>query len=274
MALTITTNVQSLNAQRNINKSQSGLQQSLERLSSGLRINRAGDDAAGLAISEKLRSNIRALGQASRNASDGIAMIQTAEGAMGEMNDMVVRMKELAEQAANGTLSSEERGYLNQEYTTLRTEIGRIASSAKFNEQKLLDGSLNGLKIQIGTSNNATNDQLSISVSAVGVTQLSLASSISTATNAQTALTKTTTAIQTIASRRADLGALQNRLESVVNNIDTTVENLSGAESRIRDADIAAETANLTKYTILVQAGVSVLTQANQTPQIALSLLG
>jgi flagellin len=262
-----------MNAQRNVNKSQKGLHKSLERLSSGLRINRAGDDAAGLAISEKLRSNIRALNQAGRNANDGIAMIQTAEGSMEETASMLVRMKELAEQSANGTIGSVERGYLNNEYKALRSEITRIADSTKFNDTSLLDGSLN-VNIQIGLSNNATNDVLAISVSDVDAAALSLSTGISTVTNAQTALTKTTAAISTVASRRASMGSLQNRLESVASNIENVVENLTSAESRIRDVDIAKETANLTKYNILVQAGVSVLTQANQAPQIALSLLG
>lgn len=271
MPLRITNNVSSLNAQRNINRSQIGLTKSLERLSSGLRINKAGDDAAGLAISEKLRSNIRALNQASRNASDGIAMIQTAEGSMDEINNMLVRMKELAEQAATGTVSDSERGYLNQEYLALRNEITRIAEATKFNETNLLDGTLD-VDVQIGLSDGA-NDTLSVTVENVDAAALSLTSSISSVANAQAALTGATGAIDTIASRRADLGALQNRLESIVNNIDTVVENLTAAESRIRDVDIAAETAELTKYTILVQAGVAVLTQANQSPTVALSLL-
>ena len=271
MALRITNNIQSLNAQRHINKSQKGLTIALERLSSGLRINKSGDDAAGLAISEKLRSNIRALHQASRNGSDGIALLQVAEGSMEELQNMVVRMKELAEQAATGTVGDVERGYLNSEYQALRSEINRIANGTKFNETFLLDGTLD-VKIQIGVSDGA-NDSITITVSTVTATALGLTTSISTVTNAISALGTTTTAIGTIADRRAELGALQNRLESVVANIETIVENLTGAESRIRDVDIASETANLTKYSILVQAGVSVLTQANQAPQVALTLL-
>jgi flagellin len=271
MALRITNNIQSLTAQRHINGSQKGLHRALERLSSGLRINKSGDDAAGLAISEKLRSNIRALQQASRNASDGIALVQVAEGAMEEVQNMVVRMKELAEQAATGTVGQVERGYLNSEYQSLRSEIDRIALATKFNETVLLDGSLD-VKIQIGTS-DGTNDSITVTVSTIETSALGLTTSISTVTNAVSALGTTTAAISTIADRRADLGALQNRLESVVANIETIVENLTGAESRIRDVDIASETANLTKYSILVQAGVSVLTQANQAPQVALSLL-
>jgi len=271
MPLRITNNVSSLNAQRNINKSQIGLNRSLERLSSGFRINKAGDDAAGLAISEKLRSNIRALNQASRNASDGIAMVQTAEGAMDEINNMLVRMKELSEQAATGTVGDTERGYLDQEYQALRNEITRISDATKFNDTNLLDGSLD-VDVQIGLSDGA-NDTLNLAVDDVSASALSLTSSIASVSDAQAALTGATAAIDTIASRRADLGALQNRLESIVNNIDTVVENLTAAESRVRDVDIAAETANLTKYTILVQAGVAVLTQANQSPTVALSLL-
>ena len=273
MPLRITNNVSSLNAQRNIGKSQVGLAKALERLSSGLRINKAGDDAAGLAISEKLRSNIRALNQASRNASDGVALIQVGEGAMAEISNMMVRMKELAEQSCTGTLSATERGYLNTEYQALRDEITRIADSTKFNDTSLLNGSLD-ITIQIGISDNALNDTINISVSDVDSTALGLTTGIDTVTNAQSALTASTAAISTISTRRSGLGSLQNRLESVISNIDTVVENLTGAESRIRDVDIAAETANLTKFNILVQAGVSVLAQANQSPQVALSLLG
>jgi len=271
MPLRITNNVQSLNAQRQINRSNTGLSNALERLSSGFRINKAGDDAAGLGISEKLRGNIRALGQASRNASDGISMIQTAEGAMGEVNNMLVRMKELAEQSANGTVSDTERGFLSAEYKALRSEITRIADATKFNETNLLDGSLS-TNVQIGISDGST-DTLTISVEDVDAAALSLISTISTVSDAQSALTDTSSAIETVSTRRSDLGALQNRLESIVNNIDTVVENLTAAESRIRDTDIAAETANLTKFSILVQAGVSILAQANQSPTVALSLL-
>ncbi len=272
MPLRITNNVASLNAQRNITRSQVGLAKSLERLSSGLRINRAGDDAAGLAISEKLRSNIRALNQASRNASDGVALIQTAEGAMDEINSMLIRMKELAEQAATGTVGTTERAYLDSEFQALRSEITRISQATKFNDTTLLDGTLN-VGIQIGTSSGA-NDTIRVQLSqSVDATTLALTESISTVTNAQAALGTVGAAINTIASRRSSLGALQNRLESVIANIDTVVENLTGAESRVRDVDIAAETAELTKYTILVQAGISILTQANQSPSIALSLL-
>lgn len=271
MPLIISNNVSSLNAQRNISRSQIGLAKSLERLSSGFRINKAGDDAAGLAISEKLRSNIRALNQASRNANDGVALIQTAEGSMEEINNMLVRMKELAEQAATGTVGADERGYLSGEYSALRSEITRIADATKFNDTALLDGSLD-VNIQIGLG-GASTDTLNVAIADVDATSLSLTTAIDTVTNAQAALSTVTTAIDTISSRRAELGALQNRLESVVRNIDTVVENLTSAESRIRDVDIASETANLTKYSILVQAGVAILTQANQSPTVALSLL-
>lgn len=273
MPLRITNNVQSLNAQRQINRSNFGLSKALERLSSGYRINKAGDDAAGLAISEKLRANIRALQQGSRNANDGISLIQTAEGAMDEVNNMLVRMKELAEQSANGTLSATERGFLSSEYKALRSEITRIADGTKFNETNLLDGSLN-INIQVGLSNVAGQDTLAVAVADVDAAALSLTSTISSVSDAQSALNTTTSAIETVASRRSDLGALQNRLESITQNLDTVVENLTAAESRIRDTDIAAETANLTKFSILTQAGVSILAQANQSPQVALSLLG
>lgn len=271
MALRISNNIQSLNAQRNITRNQVGLTQALERLSSGYRINRAGDDAAGLAISEKLRSNIRALSQAARNGSDGVGLIQVAEGALSEISDIIVRMKELAEQAATGTVGTVERGFLNGEFQALREEITRISDTTKFNERNLLDGTLN-VVIQIGLS-NGSGDVLSITLADTDAANLGVTTSIATVTNAQNALTTTSTAINTISSRRASLGALQNRLESTIANIDNVVENLSAAESRIRDVDIAEETANLTKYNILVQAGVSVLAQANQIPNVALSLL-
>ncbi|MBZ0273637.1 flagellin FliC [bacterium] len=271
MPIRITNNVASINAQRNVTRSQSGLQKALERLSSGYRINRAGDDAAGLAISEKLRSNIRALQQASRNGSDGIALVQIVEGAMAEISNMMVRMKELAEQAATGTIGTTERGYLNLEYQALRLEVNRISDSTRYNETTLLDGTLD-VNVQIGLS-NGTNDVINIALPDVDATALGLGTSISTVTQSTAALGSTTAAISNIASRRASLGALQNRLESVVASIDNVVENLTAAESRIRDVDIAAETATLTKYNILLQAGVSVLTQANQAPQVALALL-
>ena len=270
MALSVTNNIPSLNAQRHINRSQGALGKSLERLASGLRINRAGDDAAGLAISEKLRANVRALEQAGRNASDGISLIQTAEGGMSEISAMLVRMKELAEQASTGTVGTSERGYLNTEFVALRTEVTRIADSTKFNAISLLDGTLNK-DIHVGIT---ASEKINITVSDVDAAALSLATSISTVTNAQGALTTTTTAVGTVAGRRASLGALQNRFESVVSSIANQVENLSAAESRIRDVDIAMEATNLTKNSILVQAGVSILVQANQTPIVALSLLG
>ena len=272
MALTVTNNLYSLNAQNNLNSSQTGLQKSLERLSSGYRINKAADDAAGLAISEKMRANVRALSQASRNASDGVALIQTAEGALDEVGNMLVRMKELAEQAATETVGSTERGYLQSEFDALKTEINRISDNAKYNETELLDGTLS-VNIQIGTS-NGSGDKIAITVADTDTTALSLSSTIDTATNAAAMLSTVNSAISTVASRRSGLGALQNRLESVISNLDTMVENLTGAESRIRDVDVAAETANMTKYNIMVQAGVSVLAQANQVPSIALSLLG
>jgi len=267
--ISVTNNIASLNAQGNVNKSQFGLSKAMEKLSSGLRINRAGDDAAGLAISEKLRANTRALSQASRNASDGISLIQTAEGSMSQISDMLVRMKELAEQASTGTVGTSERGYINTEFVALRTEITRISDSTKFNDQALLDGTLSK-KIQVGIT---ANENITVSIADIDAAALILASNINTATAAQAALTTTATAVGTVASRRASLGALQNRFESITSSIDNQVENLSAAESRIRDVDIASETANLTKYNILMQAGIAILAQANQAPSIALSLL-
>ena len=271
MSLTVTNNLFSLNAQRNLTKSQNGLQQSMERLSSGFKINRASDDAAGLAISEKLTANIAAMTQASSNASDAVSLIQVAEGAMDETSNMLVRMKELAEQAATGTVSTAERGYLDTEYKALYAEITRTADNTKFNDTYLLDGTLN-VNIQVGTS-NGTNDVLTVSVGAVDASTLSLTTGISSVSDAQAALSSISDAIDSVSSARAGLGALENRFESVISNINTAVENLTSANSQIRDTDVAAETANMTKYNVLVQAGVAVLAQANSVPSLALSLL-
>ena len=271
MALDVTNNIYSINAQRNMTKNQSGLQRSMERLSSGARINRASDDAAGLAISEKLMANIAAMTQASANASDAVSMIQVTEGAMDESSNMLIRMKELAEQAATGTVSTAERGYLDTEYKALYAEITRTAESTKFNDTYLLNGTLN-VQIQVGTSNSA-NDVLTVSVGAVDAATLGLTTGISTVTGAQAALSTISDAIDQVSGTRAGLGALENRIESVISNLNTAVENLTSANSQIRDTDVAAETANMTKYNVLVQAGVAVLAQANSVPSLALTLL-
>lgn len=281
MAMSIVTNVQSINAQRNVAKTGKAFQSTLNQLSSGLRINRAGDDAAGLAISENLKAQTRSLGQAERNANDGISVLQTAEGGMAEIGDMLGRMRELAMQSATGTISNTERTFINQEFTALRTEIDRIANTVEFNGTKLLNSGATALEFQVGMRNTA-NDRISITIddmrstalnSGGGGTALS-AAALDSAANAQTAIGIIDGALADVAEGRAEIGATENRLQVTISNLGTARENLSAANSRIRDADIAQATAELTRNNILQQAGVSVLAQANAVPQLALSLLG
>jgi flagellin len=286
MALVINTNVASLNAQRNMMRTEGSLQTSLSRLSSGLRITSAKDDAAGLAISENLRAQIRGLSQAERNANDGISLVQTAEGALNEVSGALIRMRELAVQASTGTLGADERKYLNNEFQDLMTEINRIASVTEFNGTKLLNGAAStGISFQVGL-NNVTDDRITASIAATtGNTYASKlgivggganlgAQSVSTATKAQTSLSIIDKAIKDISGSRGDLGAIQNRLSITVNNLATQRENIAAANSRIRDVDVAAESVEMTRSQILMQAGVSVLAQANQLPGLALSLIG
>ena len=275
MGIRINTNIAAINTRRNLYNSTTKFQKSMEKLSSGLRINRAADDAAGLAISEGLKSDIRALEQAGRNASDGISMVQTAEGALDEVSNILLRMKELTEQSLTGTLGDTERGYLNAEYTQLQFEINRISDSTEFNGTKLLDGSGGAaVNIQVGIGTNAW-DSIAIDLSGdQDSAGLGLATSIDTAANAATAMGEIDAAIESVSSARSDFGAIQNRLESSIRNINNTAENLSAANSRIRDVDVAYETSKMTSYQILQQAGVSMLAQANMTSGLALSLLG
>ena len=277
MGLRVNTNLASINAQRNLMNTGVKLGKSLEKLSSGLRINRAGDDAAGLAISESLKSEIRALQQASRNANDGISMVQTAEGSLDEISGIAIRLRELAEQAANGTLGSSERSFLDDEFQALAEEIDRIAATSEFNGTKLIDGSGATVDIQVGTG-AATTDRIALDFGVtVDSTQLGLSTATLTGTdgtNARAAITALDSALTTITQTRASFGAVQNRLESTVRNLGIAVENLSAANSRIRDVDVAEESANMTSLQILQQAGISVLAQANFAPQSALSLLG
>jgi flagellin len=279
MSISVLTNVASLNAQRNLAATQTALAGSVGRLSSGMRINTAADDAAGLGISENLKANIRSLAQAQRNANDGISMSQVAEGGMNEMQGIVSRMRELSVQSANATLGDTERGYIQTEFSQLSQEINRIGSVTDFNGQKLLDGSAStGLQFQIGIQNTA-NDRLAMSItklttSTLGSTSLHIASaSLSTAANAQAAIGTFDRAIQQLSQARAKVGATQNRMTVTVSNLAVAQENLTAANSRIRDVDVASESANLTKSQILSQAGLAVLAQANQLPQSALSLL-
>jgi len=279
MAISILTNVASMNAQRNLTGTQAALNNSIARLSSGMRINNAADDAAGLGISENLKADLRSLSQASRNANDGVSMSQVAEGSMNEIQGIVTRMRELSVQSANQTLGATERGYIQTEFGELRNEINRISSVTEFNGQKLIDGSASaGLSFQIGIHNTA-NDRISMQItrlttSTLGSTSLHLASaSLSTATNARAAIGTFDAAIQQLSTARAKVGAVQNRMQVTVSNLSVAHENLSAANSRIRDVDVASETSSLTKSQILSQAGLAVLSQANQLPNSALSLL-
>lgn len=279
MALSVLTNVASLNAQRNLAASTEMLSSSIGKLSSGQRINKAGDDAAGLGISESLKSSIRSISQAQRNANDGVSMSQVAEGAMSEMQGIVSRMRELSVQSANSTLGGTERGYIQTEFSQLRNEINRISSVTEFNGQKLIDGSASaGLSFQVGIKNTA-NDRIAMSItklttSTLGSTSLHLASaSLSTVTNARAAMGAFDKAIEQLSGARAKVGAVQNRMNVTISNLASSHENLSAANARIRDVDVANETASMTKAQILSQAGLAVLSQANQLPQSALSLL-
>jgi flagellin len=268
VAQIINTNILSLNAQRNLNNSQGALQTSLQRLSSGLRINSAKDDAAGLAIAERFTTQIRGLNQAVRNANDGISLAQTAEGALSEVTNNLQRIRELAVQSANATNSTTDRAALDAEVQTLIAEIDRVADTASFNGVPLLDTAA-PLVFQIGANVGDT-----VTVNTVDVSGLIAATSdVTDVTNANAMITEVDAALQTVNNTRADFGAVQNRFESVVRSLQTAAENLSASRSRIMDADFAAETAALTRAQILQQAGVSVLAQANAAPQSVLQLL-
>ncbi len=273
MGLRVNTNVASINAQRNLAGTTQGLQQSLQRLSSGLRITRAADDAAGLAISEAFRADIRSLGQAQRNANDGISLLQVAEGALDETSGLLIRQRELAIQAANGSLGAAERDTINNEFQDLSAEISRIAAVTNFNGTQVLN-TAGTVTFQVGVD-NTTNDQISVStVDATAGTLGVSGQAVSSVSGAQAALGAIDSAIATVASLRASFGTAQNRLESTIRSIAISVENTSAAESRIRDVDFANETAALTRNQVLQQAGISVLAQANVSSQSALSLLG
>lgn len=276
MTLMLRTNIPSLEAQKNLGKSNSALQTSFNRLSSGLRINSAKDDAAGLAISESMMTHIRSYTVAERNANDAISMVQTAEGALGEVQNIMGRMRELAMQGANGSLTDIDRGYLDTEYQALKAEIDRIQGSAKFNGKHLLDLNTSTIVFQVGLDNTAA-DQLSVQFGGFGLTQvLDAMNNVagSTASAALTALSTIDAAMDTISNERAKYGASMNRLEITTSSIQTMRLNLSAANSRIRDVDVALETATLARNQVLSQAGVSVLAQANQLPQLAMKLIG
>jgi len=277
MGLRISTNVASLNAQKNLVGTQRDMGRSLARLSSGYRINQASDDAAGLAISENLRGQIRGLRQANRNANDGISLVQVAEGGLNEVSNMIIRLRELAVQASSDTIGDTERKFLDVEYQQLKSEIQRVTEVTKFNGRDLLNGTGGVIDIQVGTSNDPFKDRISFNASAANASLSALglsAESLAEKELAQTSMDVLDRALVSVNAIRANFGAMQNRLQSTSANIMVSDENLSAANSRIRDADIAAESAELTRNNILMQAGVSVLGQANNMSNIALKLLG
>lgn len=278
MGLRINTNVPSLMAQRQLRSTRGLLDRSLERLSSGSRINHAGDDAAGLAISESLRAQIRGLGVAERNAQDGISLVQIAESAMAEVSNILIRLRELGVQAASDTVGSEERKFINTEFQQLLQEVDRIANSTEYNGVPLLNGSANSFEIQVGTRNNPMVDRIKIfEDNSADVNPVALGlnlASVGDKVSAQNSLASIDKAIGSVTASRAGFGAIQNRLQSVINNIMVSRENLAAANSRIRDTDMAEEVSEMTKNQILMQAGTSVLTQANSTIKSALTLLG
>src|SRR5688572_26924817 len=275
MALSVQTNVSSMEAQKNLGYNQGQLQLSFNRLSSGFRINSAKDDAAGLAISEALKSQVRSFAVAERNAGDGISMAQTAEGALGEVHNILGRMRELAVQASNGSLTDTDRGFLQTEFSELQSEISRIQSAAKFNGKVLLGASAVSITLQVGLD-AVTSDQIALTLGNVALTTItgsgvSLAGT--TETSALSSLSTIDSAITNVSTARSTFGAAMNRLEVAQSNLQTMRLNLSAANSRIRDVDVASETSQMSRNQVLSQAGLSVLAQANQLPTSALNLL-
>ena len=266
-------NLTAMNSNRMLNLTVQTQSKSTEKLSSGYKVNRAADDAAGLAISEKMRRQIRGLTQASANAQDGISAVQTAEGALAEVHDMLQRMNELAVKAANGTNTTVDRGYIDSEVQALKSEITRVATTTTFNEQCLLDGSFTNKELQVGAENDDAQ-RITVSISAMSATGIGVGgTSVSTDTAAKTAIDQIKTALASVSKQRSDLGALQNRLEHTIKNLDNVVENTTSAESSIRDTDMASEMVKYSNNNILAQAGQAMLAQANQSNQGVLSLL-
>jgi flagellin len=271
ITMRINHNIAAINTYGKLSANNEAQGKSMEKLSSGLRINRAGDDAAGLAISEKMRGQIRGLDQANRNAQDGISLIQTAEGALTETHSILQRMRELAVQSSNDTNTTADRKQSQLEFGQLSKEISRISSDTEFNTQKLLDGSFTGKKIQIGANSGQV---LTLSIKVMSATGLSIdTASLGSQSAATKAITSVNKAIDTVSSERAQLGSKQNRLEHIITNLGTSSENLTAAESRVRDVDMAKEMMNQTKNSILSQAAQAMLAQANQQPQGVLQLL-
>ena len=272
MGLRVNNNIAAFNAYRNLNVTDGAMGKSLEKLSSGLRINRAADDAAGLAISEGLRSQIGGLKVAVRNSQDGISVVQTAEGALTETHSILQRMRDLAVQAKNdGALSDTDKAKANEEFQALKSELDDIASKTTFNGTKLLDGTYTAKTFQVGSNAGET---LSVTVADMDAAALGASGAISTAAGASAAINAIGSAIATVSTERAKLGAVQNRLEHKINNLNATVENLTASESRIRDTDMAQEMVSFTRSQILSQAGTAMLAQANQSSQGVLQLLG
>lgn len=275
MAISINSNTSSLEAQRSLAKTQGAQATNFQRLSSGMRINSAADDAAGLAIAENLNAQVRSFSVAERNSNNAISMAQTAESGLGQVSGILTRMRELAVQGSNGDLGATDRGYLDTEFQALRSEITRISDSTVFNGKQLLSGAAATITFQVGI-NSTTSDRIDVGFGGVDLTALGInASSLTgaTAVNSQTAITTIDTAISTVSSRRATFGASMNRLTSTVSNLQSMRTNTAAAHSRIADVDVAEESASMARNQVLQQAAVSVLAQANQAPQLALSLL-
>ena len=267
-------NLTAMNSNRMLGLTTNAQAKSTEKLSSGYKVNRAADDAAGLAISEKMRRQIKGLTQASANAQDGISAVQTAEGALNEVHDMLQRMNVLANQASNDTMTTKDREYLNSEVQALKSEINRVASTTTFNEQNLLDGSFTAKNLQVGAESGQFIGISIVKMSASGIGIANISVSGSNNANAQSAIQKIKDALSSVSKQRSDLGAIQNRLEHTINNLDNVVENTTAAESQIRDTDMATEMVKYSNNQVLSQAGTSMLAQANQSNQGVLSLLG
>ncbi len=273
MGLRINTNVQSIQAQRNLSKAGERLQSNFRKLSTGLRIANAKDDAAGLAIAERLNTRTRSLDQASRNANDGISLLQTGEGGLNEVGNLLTRLRELAVQSSNGTTSGDDKTTLNNEFQDVVSEIDRISQATSFNEIDVLSSS-STVTLQVGADTTSGVDTIDVALQSTRAADLGVSSlDISGSGDASSAITAIDSALDTVNNYRADLGSLQNRLGSTVSHLSGLTENLSAAESRIRDLDVAREMADLTRNSIIQQAGVSILAQANAQPNLALSLL-
>ena len=277
MGLRIATNIAAMNSRRNMSTNNAGMERSMARLSSGFRINQAADDAAGLAISENLKAQIRGMRQANRNANDGISLVQVAEGSLNEVSNMLIRLRELAIQSSSDTIGDTERRFIDVEYQQLKSEIQRIAENTTFNGYDLLNGTGGVIDIQVGVRNDPIEDRISFNSSASNSTLEALgltAEAVDSKNGAQNSINVVDSALVSVNAIRANFGAMQNRLVSTANNLGVSEENFSAANSRIRDTDIAAESSELVRNSILQQAAVSILSQANNSQQLALKLLG